>query len=146
VGHDARARAALEPAPTTGAIDIVDEPRLASSETAANPAGVGAGGTFAISAASVYACFAWLPVVLVDIAGSTTPRRARCCRCSARWGCRGRSSCRSPITRWNRVGGLRRRARRGVAGVLGMVLAPTAATVLWVVLLGTPQGSSRRCS
>jgi CP family cyanate transporter-like MFS transporter len=26
VGHDARARAALEPAPTTGAIDIVEEP------------------------------------------------------------------------------------------------------------------------
>mgnify|MGYP001506631360 CR=1 FL=1 len=45
------------------------------------------------------------------------------------------------LTRWRRVGVLYAVALvAGLAGVAGMVFAPTAATVLWVVLLGTPQG------
>ncbi|EXJ50602.1 MFS transporter [Microbacterium sp. MRS-1] len=97
-------------------------------------------GTFGISAASVYACFAWLPVVLVDIAGVS---RAEAGALLSLFGAMGLPwSIIVPIliTRWRRVGVVYAAALiAGLTGVAGMLIAPAAATILWVVLLGTPQ-------
>ena len=97
--------------------------------------------TFAISSASVYACFAWLPVVLVEMAGVSHAAAGAMLSLFGAMGLPWSIIVPMAVTRWNRVGVVYVVALvAGVAGVLGMVLAPTAATVLWVVLLGTPQG------
>ncbi|WP_454114372.1 MFS transporter [Microbacterium lacticum] len=97
--------------------------------------------TFAISSASVYACFAWLPVVLVEMAGVSHATAGALLSLFGAMGLPWSILVPMAVTRWNRVGVVYVVALvAGVAGVLGMVLAPTAATVLWVVLLGTPQG------
>ena len=97
--------------------------------------------TFAISSASVYACFAWLPVVLVEMAGVSHAAAGALLSLFGAMGLPWSILVPMAVTRWNRVGVVYVVALvAGVAGVLGMVLAPTAATVLWVVLLGTPQG------
>lgn len=97
--------------------------------------------TFAISSASVYACFAWLPVVLVEMAGVSHAAAGALLSLFGAMGLPWSILVPMAVTRWNRVGVVYVVALvAGVAGVLGMVLAPTAATVLWVVLIGTPQG------
>ncbi|WP_447946379.1 MFS transporter [Microbacterium lacticum] len=97
--------------------------------------------TFAISSAIVYACFAWLPVVLVEMAGVSHAAAGALLSLFGAMGLPWSILVPMAVTRWNRVGVVYVVALvAGVAGVLGMVLAPTAATVLWVVLLGTPQG------
>ena len=97
--------------------------------------------TFAISSASVYACFAWLPVVLVEMAGVSHAAAGALLSLFGAMGLPWSILVPMAVTRWNRVGVVYVVALvAGVAGVLGMVLAPAAATVLWVVLLGTPQG------
>ncbi len=97
--------------------------------------------TFAISSASVYACFAWLPVVLVEMAGVSHAAAGALLSLFGAMGLPWSILVPMAVTRWNRVGVVYVVALvAGVAGVLGMVLAPTAATVLWVVLLGAPQG------
>ena len=97
--------------------------------------------TFAISSASVYACFVWLPVVLVEMAGVSHAAAGALLSLFGAMGLPWSILVPMAVTRWNRVGVVYVVALvAGVAGVLGMVLAPTAATVLWVVLLGTPQG------
>lgn len=97
--------------------------------------------TFAISSASVYACFAWLPVVLVEMAGVSHAAAGALLSLFGAMGLPWSILVPMAVTRWNRVGVVYVVALvAGIAGVLGMVLAPTAATVLWVVLLGTPQG------
>lgn len=97
--------------------------------------------SFAISSASVYACFAWLPVVLVEMAGVSHAAAGALLSLFGAMGLPWSILVPMAVTRWNRVGVVYVVALvAGVAGVLGMVLAPTAATVLWVVLLGTPQG------
>lgn len=97
-------------------------------------------GSFGVSAASVYACFAWLPVVLVDIAGVSHAQAGALLSLFGAMGLPWSIIVPIVITRWRRVGVIYAVAlTAGVAGVLGMVLAPAAATVLWVVLLGAPQ-------
>ncbi|AUG30905.1 MULTISPECIES: MFS transporter [Microbacterium] len=96
--------------------------------------------TFGISAASVYACFAWLPVVLVDVAGVSHAEAGALLSLFGAMGLPWSILVPIVITRWRRVGVIYAVALvAGLAGVGGMVLAPTAATILWVVLLGTPQ-------
>ncbi len=96
--------------------------------------------TFGISAASVYACFAWLPVVLVDVAGVSHAEAGALLSLFGAMGLPWSILVPIVITRWRRVGVIYAVALvAGLAGVGGMVLAPTAATLLWVVLLGTPQ-------
>lgn len=97
--------------------------------------------SFAVSAASVYACFAWLPTVLVEHAGVS---HAAAGALLALFGALGMPwSLLVPmiISRTGRVGFMYVGALvAGLAGALGMVLAPTTATILWVLLLGVPQG------
>ena len=96
--------------------------------------------TFGISAASVYACFAWLPVVLVDVAGVSHAEAGALLSLFGAMGLPWSILVPIVITRWRRVGVIYAVALvAGLAGVAGMVLAPAAATILWVVLLGTPQ-------
>jgi CP family cyanate transporter-like MFS transporter len=97
--------------------------------------------TFAISSASVYACFAWLPVILVDMTGVDHAAAGALLSLFGAMGLPWSILVPIAITRWNRVGILYVIALvAGLVGVAGMVLAPTTATVLWVVLLGVPQG------
>ncbi len=130
------------PLPTTGAIDIVEEPTpRVLGRLPRIPLAWALALTFAISAASVYACFAWLPVVLVDMTGLDHAAAGALLSLFGAMGLPWSILVPMAVTRWNRVGVVYGVALvAGVAGVLGMVLAPTAATVLWVILLGTPQG------
>ena len=130
------------PLPTTGAIDIVEEPTpRVLSRLPRIPLAWALALTFGISSASVYACFAWLPVVLVDLAGVDHAAAGALLSLFGAMGLPWSILVPMAVTRWNRVGVVYGVALvAGVAGVLGMVLAPTAATVLWVILLGTPQG------
>lgn len=97
--------------------------------------------TFAISSASVYVCFAWLPEVLVEMAGVSHAEAGALLSLFGAMGLPWSILVPLAITRWHRVGILYAIALvAGVAGAAGMVLAPTAATVLWVALLGVPQG------
>ncbi len=97
--------------------------------------------TFAVSSASVYACFAWLPVVLVDMAGVDHAAAGALLSLFGAVGMPWSILVPIAITRWNRVGILYVIALvAGLSGVAGLVFAPTTATVLWVVLLGVPQG------
>lgn len=97
--------------------------------------------TFAISSASVYVCFAWLPVVLVDVAGVDHAAAGALLSLFGAMGLPWSVLVPMAVTRWNRIGVVYAVALvAGVSGVAGLVLAPTAATVLWVVLLGVPQG------
>lgn len=97
-------------------------------------------GTFGISAASVYACFAWLPIVLVDVAGVSHAEAGALLSLFGAMGLPWSILVPILITRWRRVGVVYALALiTGVAGVAGMLIAPGAATILWVVLLGTPQ-------
>ena len=130
------------PLPTTGAIDIVEEPTpRVLGRLPRIPLAWALALTFAISAASVYACFAWLPVVLVDMTGLDHAAAGALLSLFGAMGLPWSILVPIAVTRWNRVGVVYVVALvAGVAGVLGMVLAPTAATVLWVILLGTPQG------
>ncbi|MFN8086291.1 MAG: MFS transporter [Microbacterium sp.] len=130
------------PLPTTGAIDIVEEPTpRVLGRLPRIPLAWALALTFAISAASVYACFAWLPVVLVDMTGLDHAAAGALLSLFGAMGLPWSILVPIAVTRWNRVGVVYGVALvAGVAGVLGMVLAPTAATVLWVILLGTPQG------
>lgn len=97
--------------------------------------------SFAISSASVYVCFAWLPVVLVDIAHVDHATAGALLSLFGAMGLPWSILVPIAIVRWNRTGLVYGVALvAGMAGVLGLVLAPTAATVLWVVLLGIPQG------
>ena len=130
------------PLPTTGAIDIVEEPApRVLSRLPRIPLAWALALTFGISSASVYACFAWLPVVLVDLAGVDHAAAGALLSLFGAMGLPWSILVPMAVTRWNRVGVVYGVALvAGVAGVLGMVLAPTAATVLWVILLGTPQG------
>ena len=130
------------PLPTTGAIDIVEEPApRVLSRLPRIPLAWALALTFGISSASVYACFAWLPVVLVDMTGLDHAAAGALLSLFGAMGLPWSILVPIAVTRWNRVGVVYGVALvAGVAGVLGMVLAPTAATVLWVILLGTPQG------
>ncbi len=96
--------------------------------------------TFGISAASVYACFAWLPIVLVDIAGVSHAEAGALLSLFGAMGLPWSILVPIVITRWRRVGVVYAVALvAGLTGVAGMVLAHAAGTILWVVLLGTPQ-------
>lgn len=97
--------------------------------------------TFAISSASVYACFAWLPVILVDVAGVSHAAAGALLSLFAAIGLPLSFLVPLVVTRGRGIGWLYVVALvTGIAAVTGLLLAPTAATALWVVLLGIPQG------
>lgn len=96
--------------------------------------------TFAISSASVYTCFAWLPMILVDTAGVSHAAAGALLSLFGAMGLPWSILVPMLITRTGRVGIVYIAALvAGTAGTAGMLLAPSAATVLWVILLGVPQ-------
>lgn len=97
--------------------------------------------TFGLSSTSVYASFAWLPVILVDIAGVSHAQAGLLLSLFGAIGIPVSILVPIVITRWRKVGILYAGALvTGLAAVAGLLLAPTSATVLWVVLLAIPQG------
>lgn len=97
--------------------------------------------TFAISSTSVYASFAWLPVILTDVAEVSHARAGALLSLFGAMGMPLSVMVPVAITRWHRIGVLYAVASAtGIAAVLGLLYAPATATVLWVVLLGVPQG------
>lgn len=138
---DARAGAARVAASETAEVEIDEPAPRVLGRLPRVPLAWALAVTFAISSASVYACFAWLPVVLVDMAGVSHAAAGALLSLFGAMGLPWSILVPMVITRWNRVGAIYAVALvAGIAGVLGMVLAPSAATVLWVVLLGVPQG------
>ncbi len=126
--------------PATGAVEIDAPAPRVLRRLPRLPLAWAITGSFGVSAASVYACFAWLPVVLVDIAGVSHAQAGALLSLFGAMGLPWSIIVPIVITRWRRVGVIYAIAlSAGIAGVLGMVLAPAAATVLWVVLLGAPQ-------
>lgn len=98
-------------------------------------------GTFAISSTSVYACFAWLPVILVDIAGVSHATAGVLLSLFGAIGIPLSILVPIVITRWQRVGVVYAVAlMAGLAGVAGLLYAPATAPAVWVVLLAVPQG------
>lgn len=133
---DARSRP-----PVTGAVDIDEPAPRVLGRLPRLPLAWALALTFAVSSASVYACFAWLPVVLVDMAGVSHAAAGALLSLFGAMGLPLSIVVPLVITRLRRIGVLYAVALvAGLAGVAGMVLAPAAATVLWVVLLGIPQG------
>ncbi|WP_454117735.1 MFS transporter [Microbacterium lacticum] len=138
--RQARRPAGESRAPEAG--DEVDEPApQVLGRLARVPLAWALAVTFAISSASVYVCFAWLPVVLVDVADVDQAAAGALLSLFGAMGLPWSVLVPMAVTRWNRIGVVYAVALvAGVSGVAGLVLAPTAATVLWVVLLGVPQG------
>lgn len=96
--------------------------------------------TFAVSASSVYASFAWLPIILVDLAGVSHSEAGALLALFGAMGLPWSILVPLVITRWRRLGVIYAVATTaGLVAVAGLLFAPSAAVVLWVVLLGTPQ-------
>ncbi len=96
--------------------------------------------TFAVSASSVYASFAWLPVILVDLAGVSHSAAGALLAIFGGMGLPWSVMVPLIITRWRRLGVVYAVAvTAGLLAVVGLIVAPGPAVVLWVVLLGTPQ-------
>ena len=128
----ARAVAALDASTAVEAADGALERRLWHS-----PVAVAITITFSVSTLNVYATFAWLPQILVDIVGSTPGEAGSLLAVYAIAGLP--ASIVAPIL----VNRLRSPARVILAGVLffvigylGLLIAPAPLTVLWVLLIG----------
>ena len=128
----AHAVAALDASTAVEAPDPALERRLWHS-----PVAVAITITFSVSTLNVYATFAWLPQILVDIVGSTPGEAGSLLAVYAIAGLP--ASIVAPIL----VNRLKSPARVILAGVLffavgylGLLIAPAPLTVLWVVLIG----------
>ena len=128
----ARAVAALDASTAVEAPDGTLERRLWHS-----PVAVAITITFSVSTLNVYATFAWLPQILVDIVGSTPGEAGSLLAVYAIAGLP--ASIVAPIL----VNRLRSPAWVILAGVvffvvgyLGLLIAPAPLTVLWVLLIG----------
>lgn len=93
---------------------------------------------FAVSAATVYTSFGWLPTILVDIAGVSHAEAGVLLALFSFMGLPTALVVPLLITRWNAlVPLLVTAAVTGFTGLAGLIFAPTVAPVLWVALYGT---------
>lgn len=92
---------------------------------------------FAVSTFSVYACVAWLPEILMDIAGLTTTQAGAYL---AVWSIIGVPSALIIPVLIARLGNISIVLYAGtgafVVGYLGLLVAPETLTLLWVILIG----------
>ncbi|MFT4213271.1 MAG: MFS transporter [Microbacterium sp.] len=96
--------------------------------------------SFSVTSASVYVSFAWLPAILVDIAGASHAAAGALLSLFGAMGMPLAILAPIVVVRWGRIRTVFAFALvTGVAGVAGLLFAPASATVLWVVLLGCPQ-------
>lgn len=120
--------------------DVLEEPRAAVlSRIIRVPQTWALVATFSVNSAVAYAMFAWLPSLLIDVAGVDAAEAGGLLALFSFMGLPVSLLVPLLVARLGRttpfyvvavVGGL--------AGVVGMLVAPTAATVLWVVLIGVP--------
>ncbi len=120
--------------------DVLEEPRAAVlSRIIRVPQTWALVATFSVNSAVAYAMFAWLPSLLIDVAGVDAAEAGGLLALFSFMGLpvsllvpllAARLGRTTPFYVVAVVGGL--------AGVVGMLVAPTAATVLWVVLIGVP--------
>lgn len=93
---------------------------------------------FAVSSTTVYTSFAWLPTILVDIAGVTPAQAGALLALFSFMGFPTSLVVPLLITRFNAlVPLLVIAALTGFTGLAGLLIAPAAAPALWVVLYGT---------
>ncbi|MHC2998316.1 MFS transporter [Microbacterium sp. HJ5] len=92
---------------------------------------------FAVSSTLAYTAFAWLPTILVDIAGVTPTVAGVLLSLFAFMGLPASLLVPLLVTRWNATRVLFGvSVVTGLAGVAGLLLAPASAPWLWVALLG----------
>lgn len=96
--------------------------------------------SFAASAGSVYTAFAWLPQILVDVAGTSLAEAGVLLSVFGLVGLPLGLLVPLVVARLGRVGPVYAVAiAAGFVGIAGLVFAPSAAPLLWVVLFGMPQ-------
>ncbi|MFG6402310.1 MULTISPECIES: CynX/NimT family MFS transporter [unclassified Microbacterium] len=95
--------------------------------------------TFAVNSSVAYAAFAWLPVILVDVAHTTAQQAGALLALFAFMGLPCSFFVPLLVSRYRVVGALYVVAvTSGIAGIAGLLFVPTVATPLWVALLGLP--------
>jgi len=95
--------------------------------------------TFAVNASVVYAAFAWLPAILVDVAGASAEEAGAMLALFALVGLPCTLFVPLLVARFRVIGMLYAIAVvAGLTAIAGLLFAPSAATALWVVLLGLP--------
>jgi len=128
----ARAAAALDPAPEVEVVHAAAVRGLWRSRVA-----VAITIAFAVSALNAYASFAWLPEILVDLTGMSSVNAGLMLSIFGFAGLPAGIVAPFLVARLKNVGWL---VFAGVAffviGYLGLIIAPTAATLLWVLLIG----------
>ncbi|MEU8664923.1 MFS transporter [Actinoplanes philippinensis] len=93
---------------------------------------------FSTSTICTYAAFAWLPEILGDIAGSTPAEAGVLLAVTGIISVPGALIAPLLVARWGNAGRLIAAGVAGfVLGYLGLLLAPTALTLLWVLLIGS---------
>lgn len=132
-GHR-RELAHLRDAASTGTIDVVAPARLRLGRS---PVAWAITALFTVSGFTAYVCFGWLPRILVEIAGVTEAEAGAMLALFAAMGFPAALLVPMLAERLRSVAPLVIAATVfGLAGGLGLLLAPAAAPWLWVALLG----------
>lgn len=98
--------------------------------------------TFVVSSSNAYAGFAWLPQILIDTAGVSVAQAGTLLAVFGAIGLPLAFLVPYAMRRLQRVGAIYTViVACGLAGTAGLVLAPAAAPLLWVVLFGIPQAA-----
>ena len=121
-------------------IDPLDEPRAAVlGRLVRLPLAWALVATFGANSSVVYASLAWLPAILTDQAGATPEAAGALLALFAIMGLPSSFLVPLLVARFRVIGILYAVAvTSGLVAIAGLLLAPAAATVLWVALLGLP--------
>ena len=123
-----------------GRDDVLEEPRASVlSRVMRVPQAWALVTTFAVNSSVAYGMFAWLPTILIDTAGVDAATAGGLLALFSFMGLPVSLAIPLLIARWRRTGPFYVLAvAGGLAGIAGLLIAPGAATVLWVVLIGLP--------
>lgn len=123
-----------------GRDDVLEEPRASVlSRVMRVPQAWALVTTFAVNSSVAYGMFAWLPTILIDTAGVDAATAGGLLALFSFMGLPVSLVIPLLIARWRRTGPFYVLAvAGGLAGIAGLLIAPGAATVLWVVLIGLP--------
>lgn len=123
-----------------GRDDVVEEPRASVlSRVLRVPQAWALVLTFAVNSSVAYGSFAWLPTILIDTAGVDAATAGSLLALFSFMGLPVSLVVPLLVARLRRTTPFYAIAvASGLAGVAGLLFAPAAATVLWVVLIGLP--------
>lgn len=123
-----------------GRDDVLEEPRASVlSRVMRVPQAWALVVTFAVNSSVAYGMFAWLPTILIDTAGVDAAAAGGLLALFSFMGLPVSLVVPLLVARWRRTGPFYALAVvSGLVGVAGLLFAPGAATVLWVVLIGLP--------